>query len=560
MSIEILENTLIKLLVRRGTDADRKNITLNAGELGFTTDTERLYIGNGTTKGGLVVGNKYKGKAALVTSLAPCVTGDYAFETDTNTLKVLESGTGAQATDWLVVSNLLSASDGTITIGTDNTIKVGILSAGNFSPDCLGNSLELSTDKISLSSTIKVDAIMQETVNATSFLTLPSKLKINAIDYSFPGIGPTNNTFLKSDSSGNLNWEIPSVISTGVAPTTATALPVGTIVPFASASNSVPYGWLECDGAEYASNSDYSDLSAVIGIAYNTTDPATTADHFRVPNLKSKALYGVPDGKPAGSTVYPITTAAHATPSLSAVGTNFIIKAIGGVTSPTFTIKNNLSATLFNPAGTKGVDKTNVEFNPLSGNLVIERPAPGMVIFDTAGTHDFEFPAGINFVKFTVTGSGAKGGFSSPGGASATVIGNLSAKSGTAFKIQVGAGFTTQDAVQNGRPSKIILPTTPEQTDLVVANGGIFEFGEKNQNFTPADGTVDTSNAHVLNGFVIKGGSGKNDTDSSSGREEANGGAGFFGNAPAPGGGQSSHRNRPIGPPPGDGVVILEWS
>jgi len=557
MSIEILENTLIKLLVRRGTDADRKNITLNAGELGFTTDTERLYIGNGTTKGGLVVGNKYKGKAALATSLAPCVTGDYAFETDTNTLKVLERGTGANATDWLVVSNLLSAGDGTITIGTDNQIKVGILSAGNFSPDCLGNSLELSTDKISLSSTIKIDAIMQETVNATSFLTLPSKLKINAVDYSFPGVGPTNNTFLKSDNSGNLNWEVPSVISTGVAPTTATALPVGTIVPFASASNGIPYGWLECDGAEYASNSDYSDLSAVIGTDYNTADPATTADHFRVPNLISKALYGVPNGIPAGSTVYPITTAAHATPSLSAVGTNFIIKAIGGITSPTFTVKNNLSATLFNPAGTNGVDKTGVEFNPLSGNVVIERPAPGMVVFNDAGTFDFEFPDGINFVKFTVTGSGATGKYQ-PGGASATVIGNLSAGPGTTFKIQVGAGFTSADGPQSGNPSKIALPTTPNQTDLVVANGGIQAEGIALANAI-ADGTILTSNVHVLNGFVIKGGSGINDTDDK-GDEEAQGGSSFFGNAPAPGGGQNTHGRRPIGPPPGNGVVILEWS
>ena len=383
MSIEILENTLIKLLVRRGTDADRKNITLDSGELGYTTDSERLYIGNGTTKGGLITGNKYKGKAAAATSLAPCVTGDYVFETDTNTLKVLQNGTGAQATDWVTVSNLLSAGDGTITIGTDNKITVGVLSSGNFSPDCLDNSLEISSDKISLASTIKVDTIERKTATSTSFLTLPSKLKINSIDYNFPGISPTNNTFLRSDATGNLNWEVPSVISTGVAPTTASVLPVGTIVPFASASNGVPYGWLECDGAEYASTS-YPDLSSVIGTDYNIA--GTSADHFRVPNLLSKALYGVPNGVPAGSTVYPITTASHATPSLSAAGTNFIIKAIGGVTSPTFTIKNNLSATLFNPAGTRGVDKTGVEFNPLSGNLIIERPAPGMVVFDTAGT------------------------------------------------------------------------------------------------------------------------------------------------------------------------------
>ena len=78
MAIEILENTLLKLLVRRGTDSDRKQITLESGELGFTTDTDRLYIGNSTTPGGVVVGNIYKGKVADVTSLTPVVTGDYA--------------------------------------------------------------------------------------------------------------------------------------------------------------------------------------------------------------------------------------------------------------------------------------------------------------------------------------------------------------------------------------------------------------------------------------------------------------------------------------------------
>ncbi len=371
MSIEILENTLIKLLVRRGTDADRKNITLDAGELGFTTDTDRLFIGNGTDKGGVVVGNKYKGKAAEVTSLAPCVTGDYAFETDTNTLKVLQNGNGASATDWLVVSNLLSAGNASIVIGSDNKITVGTLSAGNFSRDSLGSSLELSSDRISLSSTIKVDNILRSTTTASSFLQLPSQLKINTVEYNFPGVGPTNNTFLKSDASGNLNWEVPSVISTGVAPTTASVLPVGTIVPFASASNGVPYGWLECDGAQYPSTS-YPDLSSTIGIDYNTG--GETADHFRVPNLLSKALYG--SENPASSTLMPVTTAIHATPGLSAFGANFIIKAIGGVTAPTLTVKKNLVTTLFNPVGTASVDKTGVEFNPLSGGIVIERPAP----------------------------------------------------------------------------------------------------------------------------------------------------------------------------------------
>ena len=553
MSIEILENTLIKLLVRRGTDADRKNIVLEAGELGYTTDMERLFVGDGTTSGGILVGNKYKGQNADATNLAPCEIGDYAFETDTNSLKVVKQGNGSTSTDWLTVANLISAGNTTIDITNGSIITVGTLSAGNFDKDSLGNSLEISSNRISLSSTISIDNIQQRTVGADSYLKLPSKLKINAVNYNFPATEPTNNTFLGSDASGNLNWAIPNIISTGVAPTTASVLPVGTIVPFASASNDVPYGWLECDGAQYASNSDYSELSAVIGTAYNTG--GETADHFRVPNLLSKALYG--SENPASSTLMPVTTAAHTTPGLSAFGANFIIKAIGGVTAPTLTVKKNLVTTLFNPTKTDGgTDKTEVEFNPLSGNVVIERPAPGMTVFNSAGEHDFVFPDGIHFIKFTVTGSGATGS-TQPGGASSTVIGNLSGAPGTALKIDVGAGFNTGDAAQNGRPSKIYLPTSPTATDLVVSDGGIFEPGQPA--FTISDGTINLSNPHVLNGFVIKGGSGRNDTDDG-GDEEAQGGSSYFGNAPAPGGGQNTHRHRPIGPPPGDGVVILEWS
>ena len=40
------------LQIRRGTDAERTGITPLAGELIFTTDTKKLYVGDGTTVGG----------------------------------------------------------------------------------------------------------------------------------------------------------------------------------------------------------------------------------------------------------------------------------------------------------------------------------------------------------------------------------------------------------------------------------------------------------------------------------------------------------------------------
>lgn len=50
--------TIIKLKVRRGTNTQRKSVILDQGELGYTTDTKRLFVGNGVLSGGVVVGSK----------------------------------------------------------------------------------------------------------------------------------------------------------------------------------------------------------------------------------------------------------------------------------------------------------------------------------------------------------------------------------------------------------------------------------------------------------------------------------------------------------------------
>jgi Chaperone of endosialidase/Major tropism determinant N-terminal domain len=55
-AITITSDTIIKLLIRRGTDSERKNAILDVGELGYTTDTGRVYVGTGS-QGGVLVGN-----------------------------------------------------------------------------------------------------------------------------------------------------------------------------------------------------------------------------------------------------------------------------------------------------------------------------------------------------------------------------------------------------------------------------------------------------------------------------------------------------------------------
>lgn len=53
--------SVIKLKVRRGTDFDRKQITLDVGEVGYVQDaaSRRLFVGDGSTRGGNPAGMKF---------------------------------------------------------------------------------------------------------------------------------------------------------------------------------------------------------------------------------------------------------------------------------------------------------------------------------------------------------------------------------------------------------------------------------------------------------------------------------------------------------------------
>jgi hypothetical protein len=80
-TIQVTSDTVVKLLIRRGTDFDRKNVILSQGELGFTTDTERLFAGNGVTLGGIIVGNKSTVTNAGKETISNPFPGDLIFET-----------------------------------------------------------------------------------------------------------------------------------------------------------------------------------------------------------------------------------------------------------------------------------------------------------------------------------------------------------------------------------------------------------------------------------------------------------------------------------------------
>ena len=119
MAIEINNNTIIRLIVRRGTDDDRKLATLAIGELAFTVDSQRLFVGvDGQVGTGVVAGNKFLGVLSnryLANDIAQL--GDMVFDTNANCLYAL-SAEGA----WISVSpalyNLEYTSNGTRVAGS----------------------------------------------------------------------------------------------------------------------------------------------------------------------------------------------------------------------------------------------------------------------------------------------------------------------------------------------------------------------------------------------------------------------------------------------------------
>lgn len=68
----------------------------------------------------------------------------------------------------------------------------------------------------------------------------------------------------------------------------ATALPVGSVMPYAGSDLAVPTGWLLCNG-QAVSRSTYAALFTVIGTTYGVGDGSTT---FNLPDLRGRVLAG----------------------------------------------------------------------------------------------------------------------------------------------------------------------------------------------------------------------------------------------------------------------------
>lgn len=86
---------ITRIIIRRGTEAERAGVLLLQSEPGFAIDSKRLYMGDGTTYGGVSIGTKFLGFAAfgaiasnVPNTNAPAI-NDLVFDTSTNILYAL---------------------------------------------------------------------------------------------------------------------------------------------------------------------------------------------------------------------------------------------------------------------------------------------------------------------------------------------------------------------------------------------------------------------------------------------------------------------------------------
>jgi hypothetical protein len=135
--MEILQNTILKLVFRQGSNTDRKKVVFTSGEPVFTNDTNRLFVGTGALSGGKLVGNVFKGVSPDLASLAPGEIGDFAYNNDKQELAVINTNDGSAQSDWLTVAKpnslLFARYNGSLSaMEASKGVSVQHLSAGHY--------------------------------------------------------------------------------------------------------------------------------------------------------------------------------------------------------------------------------------------------------------------------------------------------------------------------------------------------------------------------------------------------------------------------------------------
>jgi hypothetical protein len=243
MAIEIDENTIVRTLVRKGTDSERQQVVLEPGELGYTTNYTRLFVGDGTTTGGVPVGVKYYGSVSdfsTVGNLSPqpgdffiSGTGLYARNYDSSgsindstgyTSLGISATVGAGLSINSSAALIVSIDGTTITLTSDNELTIGsvplTLLASIPNNTIVGNGTGAATTPEAVAvgansvlariSTVDLASVTFD--NVLSYATAPVLSQLTVTDLA----GASNNALVVASTSGRLSRLSPTAGTTNL--------------------------------------------------------------------------------------------------------------------------------------------------------------------------------------------------------------------------------------------------------------------------------------------------------------------------------------------------------
>lgn len=201
---------LSKTKIRRGTDAERRVVVFDQGELIYTTNTNRVFVGDGSTSGGIVAGNKVFSPTSSVGSLSSTNSeiGDIRFVN--NTWYQLTATPYTNIESWGKLS--LPVDSTTFSYNATNTLYINSssLSANLINPSTVSNGLKISSGILQLDYTTKSLELSGTKISVKSSGIDEREISSSALAYGLKGGSGTklaldvSSSFYFGTSSGNV--------------------------------------------------------------------------------------------------------------------------------------------------------------------------------------------------------------------------------------------------------------------------------------------------------------------------------------------------------------------
>lgn len=279
MSIEIK-----KIIVRQGTEAERKQVTLESGEPGYCTDSKRFYIGTGTGPGVPVGTNNlgmynFSGPLTNIPSNLAPISGDFCFDKTTNLTYMLTGTDFAKVSAFAPYGSQFTTDNVTLELVNNLAqIKNNGISPVKLNASGIGQGLE----RISSNTVLRTKLSSKLEFDTTGAITVAAA----AIENENLAMAPANTIKGRLNTPGQPGDLSVADLVTLLAGA-VTTVPIGTILDWAG-SGTLPVTYLECNG-QAVSRTNYQTLFLVLSTSWGSGDGVTT---FNLPDLRRRTTIG----------------------------------------------------------------------------------------------------------------------------------------------------------------------------------------------------------------------------------------------------------------------------